>query len=95
MGVGPAVGGGDDQTRMQCAEMESAVESIGEGGEVVGRVFSESECMVTPAQAGLELVKQASPSENTVQPGARLDWAHCPMALRLKPETGVSLMRSG
>ncbi len=39
LGVGPAVGGGDDQTRMQCAEMESAVESIGEGGEVVARAF--------------------------------------------------------
>ncbi len=56
LGMGPTVGGGD-QTYMQCAEMESAVESIGEGGEVVGRAFSESECMVTPAQAGLEVAQ--------------------------------------
>ena len=42
---------------MQCAEIESAIESIGEGREVLSGVPSEVECMVTPAQAGLEVAQ--------------------------------------
>ena len=53
----PTVGGCDDETHVQCAEIEPAVESIGKSREVLACVLSESECMVTPAQAGLEITQ--------------------------------------
>src|SRR3990167_636372 len=55
--VRPTAGGGDDQARMQCAEIESAIEAIGESGEISGRILSKVECMVTPAQTGLEVAQ--------------------------------------
>lgn len=42
---------------MQCAEIETAVASIGERSEIRGRVRSESECMVTRTRAGLEVAQ--------------------------------------
>ncbi len=55
--VRATVGEGDDQACIQCAEIESAVESIGKRGEIRGCVLCESECMVTPSEAGLELAQ--------------------------------------
>jgi hypothetical protein len=46
--------------------------------------------------AGLgDRAKQASPSEQTVLPTARLVLAHAAIALRVKPGTGESLTRKG
>jgi hypothetical protein len=39
--------------------------------------------------------KHPKPSESTAQPGVRLVFAQSAMAIRVKPETGVSLMRTG
>ena len=43
---------------MQGAQIELAVESITERGQVSGSIFSEVECMVAAAQAGLEVAEQ-------------------------------------
>ena len=42
---------------MQCAEIKSPVEAIGERGEIAGCILSKGERMVTPAQAGLEVAQ--------------------------------------
>ena len=51
--VWSAVGCGDDESLMQCVEIESAIESIGECSEIGNRVLSEVESMVTLTQTGI------------------------------------------
>ncbi len=58
--------GGDQQPRVQRAEIEATVEAIGEGGEVSSRILSEVERMVTATEAGFEV------AEHGVDPHTRL-----------------------
>lgn len=58
----PAMCRGNEQALMQSFELESAVETIGEGSQVTAGVLSEGECMVTTGETGLEV------SEHGVDP---------------------------
>jgi len=46
---------GDKQALMQRPEIESAVEAVGECGQVPSGILSEVECMVAATQTGLEI----------------------------------------
>ena len=50
-------GGSQKQSRVKRAQIESAVESIGERGQVSRSIFAEVERMVTAAQTGLEVTE--------------------------------------
>ena len=50
-------GGSHEQSRVKRAQIESAVESIGERGQVSRSIFAEVERMVTAAQTGLEVTE--------------------------------------
>ena len=64
--VRPTAGGGNDQARMQGAEIEPAIDAIGKHGEISGCILSEGECVVTPAQTSLEV---AQDSADPLEPG--------------------------
>src|SRR5574337_1354266 len=62
--VRPAAGRGDEQSLMQGAEVEAAVEAVSEGGAVSSRIFSEVERMVAAGETGLESAQHGvDPSE--------------------------------
>ena len=53
--VRPALRCCDQQALGQCFQVEPAIEAVGEGAEVSRCIFSESEAVVTAAEAGLEV----------------------------------------
>lgn len=53
--VRPALRCGHHQSLRQCLEIESAIESVGEGAEVLRCVLSKAEAVVAATQAGLEV----------------------------------------
>ena len=55
--VRSAVNCRDEQARMQRAEVESAVKTVGEGGQISCRVFSEVERMVAAGQTSFEIAE--------------------------------------
>lgn len=55
LGLRRAGGGSHEQSRLEHAWIEAALESIAERGQVSGRMFAEVECMVAATQAGLQI----------------------------------------
>lgn len=49
--------GGHEHSRTRRAQIESAVEAVGKRGQVAVRILRELECMVAPAQAGLQIAE--------------------------------------
>ena len=49
--------GGEQEPRVQGPEIESAVESVGESGEVLSTILSEGKRVITARKAGLEITQ--------------------------------------
>ena len=89
--VRPAVRCGYEQSLGQCLEIESAIESVGEGAEVLRCVLSKAEAVVAATQAGLEVSQHRvdplqlryivglTPCDHSVFMGAS-GLGHCPEA---------------
>ena len=58
LGLRRAGGGSHEQSRLEHAWIEAALESIAERGQVSGRMLAEVECMVAATQAGLQIAGQ-------------------------------------
>lgn len=56
---GRATSGVDDQARHQVAQIEAAIESVGESGQVVGGVLAVFERVVSAGQRGLEVTQHS------------------------------------
>ena len=76
-GLQDAGSGGDESTLMQRAQIEASVKSVRKCAQVSSCVFAEVECMMTPAQARLEV------AENGIDP---LKWGN---SLGLRPATTI------
>ena len=61
-GLRCTAGSSRQETLMHRAQVETSVETITEGGQVVSRILSKVECMVATRKAGLEI------TENGVDP---------------------------
>ena len=54
----------DDQSRHQVVQIESSIEAVGEGGQVIGRVLAVLQRVVCASQRGLEVAQHsADPQE--------------------------------
>ena len=52
-----AEGGRDEQSLVECSEVESPIEAVCKRSEISGRILLEIERMVAAAQAGLEIAQ--------------------------------------
>ena len=78
--------GGDQQPRVQRAEIEPTVEAIREGGEVSSRILSEVERMVTAGEAGLRLpstvlIHRNSGNSFGLRPATTVGWCAQPASV--------------
>ena len=55
--VGAAANGGDEEPLLQSADVESAVEAVGECRQVSSGMLAEVECMIATDEAGLEIAQ--------------------------------------
>jgi hypothetical protein len=72
--------GGEQEPRVQGPEIESAVESVGESGEVLSTILSEGKRVITARKAGLEITSTLSDSYSLFLRSAFVTVVECHMS---------------